>query len=335
MSLTPEQLNALQSALSPSVEAAQQLGIPVEVVESFENKIKDFARAHHKQFKGKAYQFVLTTNKSGTASLDLRSIRDSVFKGKGLLHVDSDFRLIKAETTLRNLTLLSKYLGKENKLGFFVDGTYFWEVLCSTPLNEGDIVSGHNSLELSSSVPRRPMKDFNLLLQDHYDLSVRGEAGFCYWQNKADRILLCGPHGTEWIFQHDLYDWLKKFAIDQLRVVAEPSGFGQDKHDITVVTETGIYVIEIKWLGKNETGTSYGQTRINEGLAQISEYLNKDPSLFRGFLVAYDGRSPGDHKTKSSHKKKFLHSYCDLPKIIFLESENPSKKAERLVKEAK
>lgn len=335
MSLTPEQLNALQSALSPSVEAAQQLGIPIDAVESFENIVKDFTRANHKEFKGKVYQFVLATNQSGTTKLDLTTIRDPVFQGKGLLHVDSDFRLIKTDTTLKNTTLFSKFLGQEKKLGFFIDGTYFWEVLCSRPLDEGDIVTGHNSLELSSSVPRRPMKDFDLLLQDHYDLAVRDEAGFCYWKNKTDRILLCGPHGTEWIFQHDLYDWLRKFAIDQLRVVAEPSGFGQDKHDITVVTETGTYVIEIKWLGKNEHGTPYGQTRIDEGLAQIGEYLKKDPSLFKGFLVTYDGRSLGDHKTKSSYKKGFLHSYCDTPKIIFLESENPSKKAERLVKEAK
>lgn len=335
MSLAPEQLKALQTSIQPAHEAAQELGADIETIELFESNVKNFVRAHHKSLKGHAYQFVLDISQLGTTSLDLNTVRNLVFLGNALLYVDASFRLIKRNGSLINTTEFSRILHQEKHLGFFIDGTYFWELLCARPIDEGDLITGHDALNLSTGVPRRPMKDFDLLLRDHYEIDVKNESAVDYWKDKPNRMLLRGPHGTEWIFQKALYSWLNKFAIDKLRICAEPCGFGQDKHDITVVTEKATYVVEVKWLGKNEKKDSYGQDRINEGLVQLKEYLTNDEGLYKGYLVAYDGRSLSDHKGKSSHDEQFLHPNCENPKIIFLESESPSKKAVRIVKESK
>jgi hypothetical protein len=335
MTLTPEQLKALQTSILPAHEAAQELGADIETIELFESNVKNFVRVHHKSLKGHAYQFVLDFSQPGTTSLDLSTVRDLAFQGKALLYVDASFRLIKLGGSLKNTTGFSLILHQEKHLGFFIDGTYFWEFLCARPIDEGDLITGYDALNLSTGVSRRPMKDFALLLRDHYEIDVKNEAAFCYWKNKSNRILLRGPHGTEWIFQQALVSWLNKFVIDRLRVSAEPCGFGQDKHDITVVTENATFVVEIKWLGKNENNTSYGQDRINEGLVQLKEYLTNDDGLYRGYLVAYDGRSLNAHESKSSYDEKFRHPNCEMPNIIFLGSESPSKKAVRIVKESK
>jgi hypothetical protein len=335
MTLNPEQLRALQSSILPAHEAAQELGADIETIELFESNVKNFIRIHHKSLKGHAYQFVLDFSQHGKTSLSLSTVRDLALQGKTLMYVDASFRLIKLNGSLKNTTEFSRILYQEKYLGFFIDGTYFWEFLCARLIDEGDLITGHDVLNLSTGVPRWPMKDFGLLLKDHYAIDVKSESTVDYWKDKLNRILLCGPHGTEWIFQKALYSWLNKFVIDKLRIYAEPCGLGQDKHDITVVTEKGTYVIEVKWLGKNEKNNSYGQDRINEGLVQLKEYLTNDESLCRGFLVAYDGRLLNDHNSKSSHDEKFRHPNCERPNIIFLESESPSKKAVRIVKESK
>lgn len=178
------------------------------------------------------------------------------------------------------------------------------------------------------------MENFDLLLSDHVEHCVDGQKNIEYWADKKERILLTGPHGTEWIFQKSLYWWLDNYVSEHIGVIAEPSGFGQHKHDIKVITQNGTYVIEVKWLGTNGK-TVYRRKRINEGLEQVKIYLEGDAGLLCGHLVAYDGRSPSDHEKKSSYDVKFQHELCEKPHIIFLKSETPSKEAERVVRETK
>ncbi len=107
---------------------------------------------------------------------------------------------------------------------------------------------------------------------------------------------------------------------------------GQDKTDITIVTINGTYVVEIKWLGKN-ANTRYNEQRINEGLVQVGIYLNNDGEIICGHLVIYDGRSLQDHKAKSNWDSSLIHERCSSPKIIYLDTESPSKAATRIVRE--
>jgi hypothetical protein len=91
-----------------------------------------------------------------------------------------------------------------------------------------------------------------------------------------------------------------------------------------MVTLAGGHVVEIKWLGKNEHNTEYGQEQINVGLRQTGIYLTNDPTFVCGYLVAYDGRPHHVHLAQSSYDDCNCHLRCKPPIIVFLDSEAPS-----------
>src|SRR5262249_15994725 len=139
------------------------------------------------------------------------------------------------------------------------------------------------------------------------------------------RILLAGPDGTEKIFHTELFWWLNTFLTDRASVYAQPSGLGQDSTDIMIITITGgSHLIEVKWLGENEHTPAYRQPQINAGLIQVKVYLEKDNKILSGDLVIYDGRERSLHDSQSKYSKRNLHSRCNHPYILFLESQTPS-----------
>ena len=167
----------------------------------------------------------------------------------------------------------------------------------------------------------------------HHLHCIENESNLRYWKNKENRILLAGSDGTEKLFHHSLFWWCDHFITDALAVYGETQGMGQDKTDITIVTEVGSIVIEVKWLGKNEKGTSYAQVRINEGMIQVADYLNRNQRLIQGYVVIYDARSEQDYKDKSSYPGTSRHQRCEEPVLYFLRSEAPSARAGRLAAE--
>lgn len=108
---------------------------------------------------------------------------------------------------------------------------------------------------------------------------------------------------------------------------------GQDKTDITIVTEVGNIVIEVKWLGKNQHKTAWAKVRIKEGMLQVSNYLNRNDRLMQGYLVVYDGRPEQEHMNGCSYPKSCRHAKCEEPVIYFLRSETPSEFATRVAAE--
>ena len=176
----------------------------------------------------------------------------------------------------------------------------------------------------SSSRWHRPMRDIELIVDDHMREDCLNERGVQYWYDKPGRILLTGRDGTEVIFQLALFRWLSRYVYDSLDVYAEPLGLGQDKTDIIVVTVSGRHVVEVKWLGKNERGTTYAESRIGEGLRQVKIYLDNDDKLMAGYLVVYDARSAAENTSKCQYANADLHAMCARPMIHFLESVSPS-----------
>ncbi|MCB0512721.1 MAG: hypothetical protein KDC72_09240, partial [Bacteroidetes bacterium] len=69
-------------------------------------------------------------------------------------------------------------------------------------------------------------------------------------------------------------------------------------------------LIEVKWLGRSvkdngELSTPYSNSRANDGMQQIKEYLDLENSdtpivITKGYLVVVDGRRRGIHKSKVS-----------------------------------
>lgn len=203
-----------------------------------------------------------------------------------------------------------------------------------TGLVEYDLNVQEPGRGLQPGIQRYHVSEFPRIVRNHYERCVHREQGVVYWSDRAKRILDSGKYGTEYIFHFSLLCWLKAYATGFVDVVAEPSGLGQDKHDIRVITPTGKIVIEIKWLGKSVSQT-FDQTAIDGGLVQVRMYLENDTSIETGYLVAYDARSEEEHKSNSTWNPDSVHERCCTPIIQFLQSETPSEAGKAAMRQAK
>jgi hypothetical protein len=338
MILTPEQQKALQSVVTSSIKVSCGLNVSIDIVEEFQRNVLEFIRKNHDLYTDKLVCFVLCDSLSGNSTLDSATVSKFVQNGQGMFFVDKNLKYINSHVSPTSLSDCSERLLKENKFGVFITkGSYLFEILCGVPINDFDALDGAKNLPFKGPIISRPMDSFSLILDDHMQLCVNNQKGIEYWHDKLNRILRTDEkHKTEWIFQNSLYYWLNNFLSDKVDVIAEPCDHGQDKHDIRVLTTDGRrFVIEIKWLGKNKSGTIYKQPRINVGLQQLKIYLDNDSKFYSGYLVTYDARSKVEHDNESYWDDQFRHAMCEEPIILFLKSETPSKEAERIVKESK
>ena len=308
------------------VQVNSALNIPEARTKEFLENATSFIRANHIQLENTPYVLVLTDPTQKGKALTKTNVLNGCGLGKCVFYVDEKLRLSKIENGEPRISACSTLTDTDKLFALLVANTFVYKILCGKIIDERD-VKGASGNPLVGSKWHRPIGDFDLLLKDHFDFYIRNEQGFHYWFDKNKRILLSGKHGTEEIFHRPLFWWLKNYVSNKLKVYGQPKGLGQDETDIIVVTLDGSYLTEIKWLGKNESDTSYDQDQINIGLAQVKIYLDGDEQCVRGHLVVYDGRSHEDHKTKSTHDDSLRHVRCTIPKIIFLESETPSKKA--------
>jgi hypothetical protein len=277
------------------------------------------------------YILVLVEPGAGGKALTLQQVTSYCGLGKRIFFVDEELNLREAETGDANISSCSKLTKERNAFAILIADTYIYKLLRGNTIDEVD-VSGTHKNPLVGSNWHHPMSDFDGLLTDHVENYIKNEQGVQYWSDKDDRVLLVGKQGTEEIFHRALFWWLKNYVSDRLKVFGQPKGLGQYAMDIVVVTVGGSYLIEIKWLGKNASGTLCGRDHIDSGLAQVKIYLDGDEDCICGHLVMYDGRSMEDHEGKSSYNDLLRHPKCTTPKILFLESEPPSKQAVQMAK---
>lgn len=329
--LNPDQIAVLKDVISDSVRASALLGIEEEKVKQFIANSRYFAEQNLPLLSDSPYILVLQTNITATSEMiDPALIIENLNNGKNVFVVDENLYLIK---TAEDEASFNRCLGlsKEWKsLTVYVENNAFMECL----LGKGNSAFVGESLEqLTVEKFSRPFNEFEKILDDQLREMVTNEPLISCWNDKPKRILaVMGKAGTETIFHRLLIWWLKRFITDSLDVYGETVGLGQFKTDITVVTQTGSHVIEVKWLGKNENNDSYGVERIEEGLEQVKIYLN-GYNFVDGYLVLYDGRSYAEHLSDRAYDKTARHLSCHEPYFLFLDSETPSKKASRITRE--
>lgn len=136
---------------------------------------------------------------------------------------------------------------------------------------------------------RRP-EDYEDAILDHYRSRVRDWQSD-HWADRQKRTLRARRGKavrTEDIFQDSLVEWLD-LHLDAT-VKGKVGQVTSDQTDIEINAPGKLYIIEIKWLGKNESGTPYTIKRVSEGLRQVRDYLAKQARVKHGTLVVYDGR---------------------------------------------
>jgi hypothetical protein len=137
----------------------------------------------------------------------------------------------------------------------------------------------------------RLAEDYQIAVLDHYRRCVQYWQRTDHWAKRPDRILrsrLGSAHKTELIFHNDLHHWLDTNLSAQ--VWSGPRDTTGDQLDIIITAPSGkTYLIEVKWIGKNEK-TSYTIKTVTKGLKQMGTYLKKQAKISEGLLVAYDAR---------------------------------------------
>jgi hypothetical protein len=329
--LLADQITILAQVINePAVLCASRLGIEVDRVDQMLSGLTQFLIQHHQRLATRSFSVQIDTANVGSVDLQIQHILTATASGQPIICVDEHCHYLRCEAGSVTVSAACKRTAN-GVLEAVVLGTYVQLIANGSPEAEYDFVQPGKGPPLGQKT-LRPIDDFQGLLDDHIELDVRREKSFRYWADRSKRELLSKPDKTEKIFQRALVNWLDQHVIGRIRVVAETRGFGQDPADVLVVTDRGDHIIEVKWLGKNDAGTSWNRDRIDEGLVQVGEYLENDGVLVCGHLVVYDARKRDQHENDSTWGPNFKHEMCSDPRIIFLDSESVSQRAAATVR---
>lgn len=326
--LFPDQVRVLSDVLdSVDIEIAAALQLTREDVNDVLSLCFEAVRKHASTLSSRRWVFSLDIGAKGGKPLHLSHILSACDGGTPIISLTRDGKFAKSSAGGVRLTDAEKRTAASGGIDVVVHGTYVYLVLAGSTINEFDLVNQSSGPPVGI-VLFRSIQSFSEILRDHIEHEIEREKGVKYWKDSRRRILLASPENTEKIFQRALLRWLRLFVVDKLRIVSETRGFGQDATDITIITTHGDYVIEVKWMGKNEKGTKFDGDQISVGMKQVGIYLDNDDRLVRGSLVIYDGRAEGS-SSNDSPDWSCLHSSCERPYVVFLQSDPPSVVAAR------
>lgn len=312
---------------NPAIEIAAVLKKPTCDIVNWLETLYDKMHDIYIDLGSTYFVFCLAPLQSGSVELCSNSINDLCKSGIYACNIDMQY------TITPNLQLRSadeiefgQYCHDNNVVAIYLNGEMLAVYI------EGRIKYRINVAHTQAhSVPRfshgsRGCRDYHILVDDHSKWELVNRMDII-WKDKAGRIFRGGE--TEKMLQHELFDFLQRYLNDGQPSMENRTNAG-DRTDIDVRSAfTGKhYVLEIKWLGKNEGGTEYDYDRIVMGLGQIKTYIERDTSIEEACLVCYDGRSEAIHNQQS------LVETGKIPvrgryKIVFVESESASKKGER------
>jgi hypothetical protein len=332
--LLPDQVRVLAKVVnSQEILLSMTLQIEREDASRWLRTCEALVVLHAEALRGKHFAFRLDRDAEGGCSVELAHILAATGGSGSTVLLDLQGRWISAESgavTVSAALLRTKQTGR---LEVLVHGTYVYVILAGEVLTEHDVMDA-SKLPPAGIAFYRPTRQLRELIFDHAGNEIARETGVKYWADRKKRILLAIPESTEKIFQRSLLSWLRHYASDRIRIVSETRGFGQDATDITVMTSRGDYVIEVKWMGKNEKGTSYDLSRVAEGVEQIRIYLDNDQRLISGAVVLYDARAK-KAEAEDQIDASVVHPRCQMPHIVWLESDTPSQLATTIVRDRK
>lgn len=217
---------------------------------------------------------------------------------------------------------------------FMVEGDYLQVFSNGRIVKSLDIF---NTKRSRSFVFKRPISEYKTLIDRHYEEEIL-KPKVDFWHNKGERVLRNRPEN---LFGTKLYAFLDAYVSDG-HVEFEKSNAGTaDRTDISVTTfdPKKVYILEVKWLGKSDGGSSYvtknqSTTRANEGIQQLHEYIRKEPHCAKGILVIYDARKD-QIEIEWLDKEKWRIEIEENPFLLYLQSLSASKTSEMTVKSLK
>jgi hypothetical protein len=330
-SLLPDQVRVLSEVLqSDEIVIAARLQLTRDEVKTWIDRCESLIKASTGTLLGKHYTLSLDKSAKGSKKCAVSHLLAATSTQPSVVSLDLRGNVVATGPGLPTLSAALARTKQGSSLELLIHGTYIYVVLAGDLIGERD-VSDQTKLPPAGISYYRPTRQMRQLIRDHAGQEIARETGLKFWADKQKRVLVAKPENTEKIFQRSLLTWLRHYVVDKLRIYSETRGFGQDATDITVMTGYGDYVVEVKWMGENENGTTYDGTQILVGIKQIGKYLDNDERLVSGTVVVYDAR-PASDAAVDMPNRNCMHVRCEAPEVVWLESETPSQLA---VSEAK
>lgn len=325
-SLLPDQVQVLSEVLqTDEILISARLQLTRAEVKAWLDGCVSIVKAHAGALLGRHYTLALDISTAGTGACSLTHLLEAVSTQPSIVSLDLKGKWVSNSPGSPTISAAMKRTEQSGGIEILVHGTYLYVILAGALIGERDAVD-QTKLPPAGISFYRPTRQLRYLIRDHAGQEIARETGVKYWADKKKRILLAAPEKTEKIFQRSLLAWLRHYVVDKLRIYSETRGFGQDATDITVMTGQGDYVVEVKWMGVNEKGTKYDGGQVMVGVRQVGKYLDNDPRLISGTVVVYDASSSASVAEQLTDKK-CMHGRCEMPEIVWLESETPSQVA--------
>lgn len=304
-------------------------------------KFIDFLMKEYKNLGGGPYFFGLKQKKelNTIQKLNTRKIIE-LSENNVIIWLDSELNIFQTEQLIEidkisPEELLSKKSRSECGLIAYYDNGE------NVRFYAGGITSKHIFLpDISVVPPRGTLNRWNCAnykqsVMDHYDRGVKRWNYTHHWHDRDKRIL---RKSTEDIFVESLYTWLVDHIYNA--TITRQSRF-ENSDAIDIYIQGGLnqsYLIEVKWTGRNESGTTHDYSKIEDSFEQIRTYLDSNIHIKNSVLLVYDGRTGAEFnqlvcedmpragcKIIHKMKEKTLHPRAECM-VLFLESQTASQK---------
>lgn len=271
-----------------------------EQVQHYLERIFDFLRDSFEDLK--EVEYLLRVGFSSSTpdfrkKLDTPFISQTLRASANTFFIDADFNVLGIDDRDTSASAISEYSFQEKCCVIHI-------------LNGVDFIIYANGLTIKEMNIRSPLQgpmtrkryarsahDYKLSIIEHYQNRVRFSQFCDHWADKNERLLRA-ERQTEMIFHSNLQNWLEEH-LEYATVYGRVKKVTGNETDIEIRTLGGrgrFYIIEVKWLGKNASKTTYTQDDLARAFKQVKNYLDSEKDVLEACLVAYDGRSLEDFR---------------------------------------
>lgn len=306
---------------------ARHWNLRIPDVQRFLDRFCHFVRELNTQVGARSVAFEVQTvglDPTNSVPATVQLISDQLEVGQELLLLDLDMSLqVHSESLLADRVDLCNYSEENQNVIFLVEGSGFIVIIKGVQKQYINVYAP-GAREPRLTKYSHSCREYGLLIAEHHELQLRNEMEE-FWADRTTRVLV-GGRKTEWVFQKSLWRWLL-INVSDGRVVGEVQKLSPERTDIEIqgLRGTGTYILEIKWLGKNRSGSSYryDERQIKAGVEQVKSYLTRDQLVTKAVLVCYDGRDKADHDAR-----KHIDPTDWVPRsdyyVLYLPSDSPS-----------
>lgn len=259
-------------------------------IEPIFDKLINFIKDNHSSIGTSQFLIKLDLiDKSLTEKITSDIIIDELRNGGNLIELNSNLNILnispfKPQFSSSAISMYSKQ--KECITVFVKNGVDL--MIYSKGVNIKEVnVTSPNSLPVIFDKYNHPAENYKLSLKDFYKQKIRVNLTG-HWDNKSKRILKGGQ--TEKHFQRELVKWLNDHLTCK-KINYSTRKISNDETDIEIIKHGGdTYIIELKWLGENKSGTKYNIDKVEAAFDQVKNYIEIEQDVLEISLVTYDGR---------------------------------------------